>query len=54
MRESAATLDDLGLHGKLAEAISEVQDKMGGLGTETSWRQDPDRTAQQLLAARRG
>lgn len=31
MRESAATLDDLGLHGRLAETIAEVQEAMGSL-----------------------
>lgn len=29
MRESAKTLDDLGLHGRLADAIADVQEKMG-------------------------
>lgn len=29
MRESAATLDALGLHGKLADAIADVQERMG-------------------------
>jgi 3-hydroxyisobutyrate dehydrogenase-like beta-hydroxyacid dehydrogenase len=33
MRESAATLDALGLHGALARAIADVQDKMGALAT---------------------
>lgn len=36
MRESAATLDDLGLHGGLARAIAEVQERMGGLAVATS------------------
>jgi len=31
MRESAATLRALGLHGALADAIADVQEKMGGL-----------------------
>lgn len=31
MRESAATLDDPHLYGRLAEAIAEVQERMGGL-----------------------
>ncbi|WP_187971268.1 NAD(P)-dependent oxidoreductase [Aquibium microcysteis] len=31
MRESAATLDALGLHGALAQAIADVQDRMGAL-----------------------
>lgn len=32
MRESAATLDALGLHGSLADAIADVQEKMGDGG----------------------
>lgn len=32
MRESAATLDALGLHGALAEAIADVQEEMGAAG----------------------
>lgn len=32
MRESAATLDALGLHGALADAIADVQEAMGGGG----------------------
>lgn len=32
MRESAATLDALGLHGALAEAIADVQQRMGEAG----------------------
>ena len=32
MRESAATLDALGLHGGLADAIADVQDRMGASG----------------------
>jgi hypothetical protein len=31
MLESAATLDDLGLHGELARSIAEVQQMMGSL-----------------------
>lgn len=37
MRESAATLDALGLHGALADAIADVQERMGQAG-----RQDID------------
>lgn len=33
MRESAATLAELGLHAPLATAIADVQDKMGALAT---------------------
>ena len=32
MRESAATLDALGLHGALADAIADVQTRMGAGG----------------------
>ena len=53
MRESAATLDDLGLYGKLAKAIAEVHERMGGLQLATSGQQDLHRTAEQLLALRR-
>lgn len=31
MRESAKTLDDLGLHGRLADAVADVQDMMGNV-----------------------
>lgn len=37
MRESAATLRALGLHGDLADAIAEVQEKMGGLAAEPNF-----------------
>lgn len=36
MRESAATLAALGLHGALAEAIADVQDRMGTAGRADS------------------
>ena len=32
MRESAATLQALGLHGTLADAIADVQERMGEVG----------------------
>ena len=32
MRESAATVSELGLNGALAGEIAEVQERMGGLG----------------------
>jgi 3-hydroxyisobutyrate dehydrogenase-like beta-hydroxyacid dehydrogenase len=35
MRESAATLDALGLHGELADAVADVQERMGGGGRAT-------------------
>lgn len=51
MRESAATLDDLRLHGRLAEAIAEVQDRMGRLsGTPEAELRE---TVARLLAERR-
>lgn len=34
MRESARTLSDLGLHGRLADAVADVQEAMGTLGIE--------------------
>ena len=45
MRESAATLDALGLHGGLAAAIAEVQDRMGacGVAPEADLQQTVDR-----------
>lgn len=52
MRESAATLDALGLHGALAREIAAVQDLMGAAGAP------PDaplaETAQQVLERRLG
>lgn len=51
MYESAATLDDLSLHGRLAEAVAEVQELMGGLsGTPEGDLRD---TVARLLAERR-
>jgi 3-hydroxyisobutyrate dehydrogenase-like beta-hydroxyacid dehydrogenase len=54
MRESAGTLDDLRLHGKLAEAIADVQERMGGLQPAATGQQDLHSTAERLLALRRG
>ena len=53
MRESAATLDDLGLHGRLADAVADVQQAMGQAGTaaETS-SGDLSATLAAVLAAR--
>jgi 3-hydroxyisobutyrate dehydrogenase-like beta-hydroxyacid dehydrogenase len=53
MRESAATLNDLGLYGKLAEAIADVQERMGGLHSEASPGKDLEGTVRQVLALRR-
>lgn len=51
MRESAATIEDLHLHGQLAEAIAEVQEKMGRLrGTPATGLRE---TIEVLLAERR-
>jgi 3-hydroxyisobutyrate dehydrogenase-like beta-hydroxyacid dehydrogenase len=54
MCETAATLDGLGLHGKLAEAIADVQEMMGGLYVEASRGQSLEATVEQLHALRRG
>jgi hypothetical protein len=54
MRESAATLNGLGLYGALAHAVADVQDRMGGLRSEASGREDLDATIRQLLRSRRG
>lgn len=51
MRESAATIDDLRLHGRLAEAIAEVQEKMGKLRATPA--ADLTETIEALLAERR-
>ena len=53
MRESAATLDDLGLQGRLADAVADVQQAMGQAGTaaETS-SGDLSATLAAVLAAR--
>lgn len=53
MRESAATLDDLGLHGRLAEAIAEVQEEMGRVGQGAPRGQDLRNAIDELLALRR-
>lgn len=53
MRESAATLDELGLCGRLAEAIAEVHDAMGRVGCEASREQTFEANLQTLLALRR-
>jgi 3-hydroxyisobutyrate dehydrogenase-like beta-hydroxyacid dehydrogenase len=53
MRESAATLNDLGLYGKLAEAIADVHERMGGPHAEASRRQGLEETVRQVLALRR-
>lgn len=50
MRESAATLDGLGLHGVLAEAIADVQDKMAASGVEAD---DDLRTLVRSVLAKR-
>lgn len=51
MRESAATLDDLGLHARLAEAIAEIQQRMGALRAAPT--ADLRETVEALLAERR-
>lgn len=52
MRESAATLHALGLHAPLAQAIADVQDKMGATGVESS--SDLADTVRRTRAARSG
>ena len=53
MRESAATLDDLGLHGRLADAIADVQQAMGDAGnTAGGGPDDLSATIAAVLAAR--
>lgn len=54
MRESAATLDDLGLHGALAAAIADVQEKMGGLNTADTKDGGLATMLEALLGQRRG
>lgn len=53
MRESAATLNDLGLYGKLADAIADVQERMAGLHPEASRGQELEATVREVLASRR-
>jgi 3-hydroxyisobutyrate dehydrogenase-like beta-hydroxyacid dehydrogenase len=53
MRESAATLDELGLYGGLARAIAEVHEMMGGLGCGSVGRQPFEAGLQTWLALRR-
>lgn len=54
MRESAATLDSLRLHGRLAEIIAEVQDRMGELPAANIDSGDLADILERLLALRRG
>lgn len=51
MRESAATLDSLGLHGALAEAIADVQQRMGNAGN--GGMDDLHSTVRAVLSRRR-
>lgn len=50
MRESAATLDALGLHGGLAAAIAEVQERMGACGVTPD--KDLEQTVDRVLEHR--
>jgi 3-hydroxyisobutyrate dehydrogenase-like beta-hydroxyacid dehydrogenase len=50
MRESAATLDALGLHGGLASAIAEVQERMGACGVTPD--KDLEQTVDRVLERR--
>jgi 3-hydroxyisobutyrate dehydrogenase-like beta-hydroxyacid dehydrogenase len=53
MRESAATLNHLGLYGRLADVIADVQERMGGLHSEVADGRDLEGTVRQVLASRR-
>jgi 3-hydroxyisobutyrate dehydrogenase-like beta-hydroxyacid dehydrogenase len=52
MRESAATLDALGLHGALADAIADVQERMGHADAQR--RDDLSATVDAVLKIRLG
>lgn len=54
MRESAATVADLGLHGALGEAIADVQQKMGTLPLDRLPGDDLAAALAQLVALRKG
>ena len=54
MRESAATLDALGLHGALAAEVARVQDAMGALPLDDLPPGELGPALDALLAARRG
>ncbi|MBX3579403.1 MAG: NAD(P)-dependent oxidoreductase [Rhizobiaceae bacterium] len=53
MRESAATLADLGLHAPLADAIADVQEKMGNLGAPSAGTVDLSDVVRDVLGRRR-
>lgn len=53
MHESAATLEELGLCGEVAEAIAEVHDRMGALGCDALPHPSFEAALQTLLALRR-
>lgn len=53
MRESAATLDELGLHGGLARAIAEIHEMMGSVGCESVRKQSFEAGLETWLALRR-
>jgi 3-hydroxyisobutyrate dehydrogenase-like beta-hydroxyacid dehydrogenase len=54
MRESAATVEALRLHGALAEAIAEVEEKMGSLPPQSIQGDDLAAELAELVALRRG
>lgn len=54
MRESAATLNDLGLHGVLADAIADVQQAMGDLPQEGIDEAQFEQELDKIVALRRG
>ena len=54
MRESAATVAELGLHGALGAAIADIQQKMGALPADRLADGDLAAALEDLLALRRG
>jgi 3-hydroxyisobutyrate dehydrogenase-like beta-hydroxyacid dehydrogenase len=54
MRESAATVAELGLHGALGDAIADVQQKMGSLPHDRLPGDDLAEALARLVALRRG
>ena len=52
MRESAATVDALGLRGALAGEIAEIQDEMGALSADAPSVEDLSAGVEKVLAAR--
>ncbi|MGH6926077.1 MAG: DUF1932 domain-containing protein [Propylenella sp.] len=53
MREGAATIESLRLHGRLAEAIADVEEKMGYLPREGLHRSELADELAELVVMRR-